>query len=105
MSKKELEQPKPEKLDRKGEGRYRPTKRPAIIKDFDDEELIGGTINFPANMYEALRRQAFDRKVTMGSIIREYITKGLACMHAKTIENFEGYLKTIEGKGFSAMET
>lgn len=55
----------------------RPT-RPKITKDFDNEELIKGTVNLPANLYEALRKRALERGITMGSIIRKALEKYMA---------------------------
>ena len=57
----------------KDERRYKQPTRPKITKDFDNEELIRGTVNLPAHIYEALRKEALEHGVSMGSIIRDAI--------------------------------
>ena len=52
--------------------------RPKITKNFDNEELVKGTVNLPSNLYEALRKRALERGVTMGSIIRKALEKYMA---------------------------
>ena len=79
MSEKEVEETKAKELDAPPQKEpYKRPKRPAIIRNFDDEELIMGTINFPAHTYEALRKEAFDRKITIGSIVREAVNEHLS---------------------------
>ena len=79
MSEKEVEETEAKELDATPPKEpYKRPKRPPITRNFDEEELIMGTINFPAHTYEALRKEAFDRKVTIGSIVREAVNKHLA---------------------------
>lgn len=88
-------------------GRLKQPTRPKVTKDFDNEELVRGTVNFPANMYEALRKQALERGVTMGSIIRDAITeyleegyaenKGIAGLNKKLFLEFLDELTEDEG--------
>ena len=44
-----------------------------IERDFDEEEVVKGSVVLPMHTYEALREEAFDRRMSLGAVMREAI--------------------------------
>lgn len=52
-------------------------KRPkdGLLKNFEEEEMVGGSFMVPAHYYEALQEEAREQSVSVAHIIRQSIKK------------------------------
>lgn len=55
------------------EGDPQKGRRRFIDRDFDEEEVVRASIMFPMHTYDALRNEAFGRRLSIGAVVREAI--------------------------------
>ena len=64
-------------------------KKHRIVRDFDNEAVIKGAFTLAEHQYEALRKEAFKGRVTMGHLVREAIALYLGRSEAEEKEEAE----------------
>jgi len=60
-----------------------------IVRDFDNEAVIEGKFGLAEHMYEDLRKEAFERRVTMGYLVREALDRYLSQLKEEAEEEAE----------------